>query len=221
MLIAPPKLSDRAEGLFLRDGAPVLLRCHAVGTANSEMQDILGLGGIDKILLMALLPKPAADTLLRSLYKALGLGQRGSGIVCSLPVTAANSVLFRMLAGLAGTDLPTSNKEVFSLNECKHSLIAAVVNQGYSDQVMDAARAAGAVGGSVLHSRHAVGDGVDTSFWGLNVQEEKEIILIIASREGKLPIMKAIGEACGMRTKAQGLVVSLPMDSVLGLGEVE
>lgn len=221
MLIASPKLADRAEGLFHREGAPVLHRCHAVGTANSEMQDILGLGGIDKSMLIAIMPKPAAEGLLRTLYKELGLGQPGSGIVCTLPLTGANAVLFRMLAGIAGGGSPAVKKEENGTMEYKHMLIAAVVNQGYSEQVMDAARAAGAAGGSVLHSRHIVGDGVDTSFWGLNVQEEKEIILIIAGSEGKLPIMKAIGEACGMRTKAQGLVVSLPLESVLGLGEVE
>lgn len=221
MLIAPPKLTDKAETIFHREGAPVLHRCHAVGTANSEMQDILGLGGIDKSMLLALLPEPAAAGLLRMLYKELRLGQPGSGIVCTLPLTGANAVLFRMLNGLNRTGARADKKEENSMTDCKHMLIAAVVNQGYSEQVMDAARTAGAAGGSVLHSRHIVGNGVDTSFWGLNVQEEKEIILIIAGSESKLPIMKAIGEECGMRTEAQGLVVSLPIDTVLGLGEVE
>jgi len=219
MLIASPRLVDKAERLFHTEGTPVLHRCHAVGTANSEMQDILGLGGIDKSMLIATLPKPTAEGMLRILYKVLRLGQPGSGIVCTLPLTGANAVLFRMLAPMNRTE--SLKKEESRVSEYKHMLIAAVVNQGYSEQVMDAARAAGAAGGTVLHSRHIVGDGVDASFWGLNVQEEKEIILIITNREGKLPIMKAIGEACGMRTAAQGLVAALPLESVLGLGEVE
>lgn len=221
MLIASPKLADKAEGLFHREGIPVVHRCHAVGTANSEMQDILGMGGIDKSMFLELLPKPAADGLLRILYKELRLAQPGSGIACTLPITGANAVLFRMLSGLNRTETPGAKKEENNMTDSKHMLIAAVVNQGYSEQVMDAARAAGAAGGSVIHSRHIVGDGVDTSFWGLHFQEEKEIILIIAGQESKLPIMKAIGDSCGMRTEAQGLVVSLPIDTVLGLGEVE
>lgn len=227
MLIASPKLADKAEGLFHDRGVPVLHRLHAVGTANSEMMDILGLGSIDKSMLLAMLPKEASEGLLRTLYKELHLGQPGSGIVCTLPLSGANALLFRMLQHLTAEADPAQTgknpvrKDEKTMTDCKHLLIATVVNQGYSQQVMDAARGAGAGGGSVLHSRHIVGDGVDMSFWGLTVQEEKEIILIIADREKKLPIMKAIGEACGMRTKAQGLVVSLPIESVLGLGEVE
>ncbi len=223
MLIASPKLADKAEGLFHESGVPVLHRVHAVGTASSQMMDILGLGSIDKSMLIALLPTCAADGMLRTVYKKLQLNQPGSGIVCTLPLAGANALLFRMMEPMAeenaGKD--AKRKEETGMTEWKHMLIAAVVNQGYSEQVMDAARAAGAAGGSVIHSRHIVGDGVDMSFWGLTVQEEKEMILIIADREKKLPIMKAIGEACGMRTEAQGLVVSLPIESVLGLGEVE
>lgn len=227
ILIASPKLANKAENLFHTAGVPVLHRLHAVGTASSEMMDILGLGSIDKSMLLALMPKAASVDMLRNLYKKLHLGQPGSGIVCTLPLFGANALLFRMLAHLTENGTPVEagktpvRKEENAMAECKHMLIAAVVNQGYSEQVMDAARGAGAAGGSVLHSRHIVGDGVDMSFWGMTVQEEKEMILIIADREKKLPIMKAIGEACGMRTKAQGLVVSLPIESVLGLGEVE
>lgn len=96
-----------------------------------------------------------------------------------------------------------------------------MVNQGYSEQVMDAARAAGAGGGSVLHSRHVVDSSKETvSFWGFHVQEEKEMILIISSAEKTLAIMKAISKECGMRSQAQGLVVSTPIDDALGLGEL-
>ncbi len=97
-----------------------------------------------------------------------------------------------------------------------------MVNQGYSEQVMDAARAAGAGGGSVLHSRHVVDSSSKetVSFWGFHVQEEKEMILIISSAEKTLAIMKAISKECGMRSQAQGLVVSPPIDDALGLGEL-
>ena len=57
------------------------------------------------------------------------------------------------------------------------------------------------------------------SFWGFQVQEEKEIILIISTIEARLGIMKAITEECGMRSEAQGIVASLPIDTAIGLGE--
>ena len=53
--------------------------------------------------------------------------------------------------------------------------------------------------------------------WGINAQAEKEVIYILAEQESKLPIMKAIAEKCGLRSEAQGLVISIPVDAVVGL----
>lgn len=220
LLICTPKLANKAEGIFRQAGAPLLFRLHAVGTASSEMMDILGLGSIDKSLLISAMPKAAADGMLEKLHKDLKLGLPGSGIACTVPLSGANALIFKMLQPMAGgAQPPAERKEGNTMAECKHMLVAAVVNQGYSEQVMDAARAAGAAGGSVLHSRHITGSEEAVSFWGLNVQEEKELILIIADKEHKLPIMNAIKENCGMRSDAQGIVVSVPIDAALGLGE--
>ena len=68
----------------------------------------------------------------------------------------------------------------------------------------------------MVHSR-AIENENATGFWGLSVQEEKEIVLILAELENKLPIMRAISEKCGMHSEAKGLVISLPIDSVMGI----
>lgn len=63
----------------------------------------------------------------------------------------------------------------------------------------------------------SIGSEEATGYWGLGVQEEKEIVLILADAESKAGIMRAIGEHCGMHSEAKGLVTSLPIDSVMGL----
>ena len=103
-----------------------------------------------------------------------------------------------------------------TMTEAKHTLVAAVVNRGFSEDVMNAARAAGARGGTVIHSR-CIGNEEATGVWGLSVQEEKEIILILSKAEVKLDIMRSITEMCGVNSKAQGVVFSFPVDSVMGL----
>ena len=52
---------------------------------------------------------------------------------------------------------------------------------------------------------------------GLGVQEEKEIVMIIAKSEDKLPIMQSISDKCGMHSEAKGLVMSMPIDSLVGM----
>lgn len=56
-----------------------------------------------------------------------------------------------------------------------------------------------------------------TNFWGLSVQDEKEIVLILTESANKVALMKCIGESCGMHSEAQGIVMSMPIDSVAGI----
>lgn len=71
-------------------------------------------------------------------------------------------------------------------------------------------------GGTVIHSR-SIGSEEASSVWGLGLQEEKDMVLILAETESKVNIMKSIGERCGVSSKANGTVVSLPIDSVMGI----
>ena len=218
-LITSPKLADKAIKLFHTGSIPVQYQANGVGTASSEMMDILGLGSPDKSILITALPKIFADKMLKKVKKELKLGTTNSGIAFTMPLSGVNNLLFRMLEkfGQEGNE-EARKKEDSVVGEVRHSLIAAVVNQGYSEAVMDAAREAGAGGGTVIHSRR-LGDTEAMSFWGLSIQEEKEIVFIVAGKEQKLRIMQAIGEKCGVHSEAKGLVVSLPIDSVIGIEE--
>ena len=102
--------------------------------------------------------------------------------------------------------------------EMKYAMIASIINQGYSEKLMDAAKNAGASGGSIIHSRR-ISNEKAMGFWGMGMKDEKEIVLIIASAESKLEIMKAISEACGVKSEAEGVVLSMPIDEVIGLGD--
>ena len=81
---------------------------------------------------------------------------------------------------------------------------------------MEVVRAQGVKGGTVIRSRR-IGNKEATSFWGLSVQDEKEIVLILVESSNKVDLMKCIGEKCGMHSEAQGIVLSLPIDSVVGI----
>ena len=83
---------------------------------------------------------------------------------------------------------------------------------------MDVARAAGAGGGTVVHSRR-IGNKETLGFWGMSIQEEKEMLFIVTENENKLKIMQAIGEKCGMHSEAKGILVSLPIENVIGLDD--
>ena len=98
----------------------------------------------------------------------------------------------------------------------RFDLIVAIVNRGFSDLVMDAARAAGASGGTILHGR---GTGVHEAerFFGVSIQPEKEVVLILTLTEELRKIMAAILEGAGLHTEGKGMAFSLQVDDVSGV----
>ena len=91
-----------------------------------------------------------------------------------------------------------------------------MVRAGFSGTVMEAARAAGASGGTVLHGR-GIGSREAEEFFGITIQPEKEIVILLANREQKAGIMRAIQSAAGLRTEARGILFSLPVEHLAGL----
>lgn len=217
-LITDPKMADKAVKMFREGAVPILYRINGTGTVSDEMLDMLGFGETDKNIIVSVLPKSFADIMLKKLNKELKLGSINSGIAYTIPLSGANSLLLRVLGEMNASEEEKAGKGVIVMDEFKHSLIVAVVNQGYSEEVMNAARDAGATGGTVIHSRR-LGNEKSMGFWGMSIQAEKEMVFIVVRNDTKLNIMKEIGEKCGMRSEAKGVVVSLPIDSVIGLAE--
>lgn len=215
-LITTPKMAQKAAQLFDENSVPIHYRMWAQGTASSEVMDILGLGNSEKRMLLCVLPKTVADVMLLKLHKLLRMSMVNSGIAYTIPVNAASRIAFRMLEGLSEEE--TERKETKPVSEKKNAMIAAMVNLGYSEDVMAAARAAGAGGGTVIHSRSVVDDSA-LPHVGAELAEEKDIVLIVANAETKTAIMQAISEKCGIHSEAKGIVYSFPIDNVIGLSD--
>ncbi len=95
-------------------------------------------------------------------------------------------------------------------------LIIAIANKGYSETVMNSARATGAAGGTILSGRGTISKTAQ-KFFGITIQEEKEIVLILVKKELRPAVMSAISESVGMSSPGQGVVFSLPVEETLGI----
>ena len=97
-----------------------------------------------------------------------------------------------------------------------YKCILAIVNNGFSETAMDAARACGAKGGTILHGRGTASKEAEKMF-NVSIQPEKEIVLILAKNELVDGILKGLYTAVGSATQAQGIAFALPVDEVVGL----
>ena len=216
-VITTPKLAEKTAEMFKKGALPLQYRFSAEGTASSDIMDMLGLGSIDKCVLVSMVPKHLSGIILDKLHSELQLDSVNSGIAFTIPLNGANNLILRMLTRNTEENVYSSDgKDENSMTESKHVLVAAIVNRGFSGDVMEAAKSAGAKGGTVINSRR-IGNEEATGFWGLSVQEEKEIVMILTPVEDKLNIMRSISEKCGMNSDAKGIVMSMPIDSVMGI----
>lgn len=100
----------------------------------------------------------------------------------------------------------------------EYEMIYAIVNAGFSDAVMDAARELGAGGGTVIHARGTANRDAETMF-GISIQPEKEIVMIVVPTELRNDILHMIYQKVGLKTPGHGIAFSLPVDEVVGIGK--
>ena len=97
-----------------------------------------------------------------------------------------------------------------------HEAIFCIVNSGYSDAVMEAAKKFGARGGTVINARGTASKEAET-FFHITIEPEKEIVMILVPVGIKEDVLHALYKSVGLNTPGQGIAFSMPVDNVIGL----
>ena len=98
----------------------------------------------------------------------------------------------------------------------KHEVIVAIVNEGFSELVMNAAREVGARGGTIAHARGTGTKEIEKKY-GVVITPQKEMIYILVNAKIRDQVLAAINKAAGIDTNGQGICFSLPVSNVSGL----
>ncbi len=98
-----------------------------------------------------------------------------------------------------------------------NELIVVIVNQGFEEEVMTAARLAGARGGTIFNARGTADSQDLVKFLGITLHPNKEIVFILTAQDTRDAIMNAIKQSTGLATKGAGILFSLPVTSVYGV----
>lgn len=92
----------------------------------------------------------------------------------------------------------------------KYEMVVCVVNAGFSQNVMEAARAAGARGGTILRARGSANPEAE-EFFNITIQPDKEMAMILVPEEIKDSVMSSVYKNAGLAGEARGIVFSLPV----------
>lgn len=211
--------SKKFQKFFEENKVPITLNSLGKGTATDEIMDLLGIGEPEKSIYFSLLSAPKASKLLKRMIAIMRLDIPGNGIAFTVPVDSIGSAatLNLIMEGQQPPDVEKRREETMD-TEPKKEVIVAITNRGYVNQVMDAARGAGASGGTVIHAK-GTGTGEVEQFLGITIAAEKEMVFIVTDAEQRPVIMKAIMAEAGMKTKAKTVVFSMPVSSTAGIGK--
>lgn len=97
-----------------------------------------------------------------------------------------------------------------------NELIICIVNTGFTDVVMDAAREKGARGGTVIHGRGTASKEAE-EFFHISIQPDKEMVMILVPSSIKDDVLHAVYQSAGLKTAGQGIAFALPVTNVVGI----
>ena len=199
-------------------GAPVVFSALGRGTASDDMLSYLGLEATEKTVLFSVVAPQVKDVLMRELVDTMHIDRPGIGIAVCLHLSSVGgqSAMNYLTSGDPSKVPEIDVEEDETMKDAAYQLIVAIANQGYTDKVMEAARSAGARGGTIVHTRSTGAEDAG-KFFGMSIAEEREMIFIVAPTGEKNAIMQAIMAQAGPSTKAQAITLSLALEDVVGL----
>ena len=204
--IINPEKSDAFSRICNEMKLPLILSLYGRGTATRSMLEMLGLNSADKRVVMTIANTEQTGKLLRAERERLYIDAPGHGIAVSVPVKSVGGG--KNLAILSGGQPEIKPPEL----NFDYELLIAVTGEGHTDEVMDAARAAGAGGGTVLHAKGS-GAAYAEKFLNVSLTHEREMMLIVTKKEIKAAIMTSILKACPQNSV---ILFSLPVSDAAG-----
>lgn len=192
------------------------------GTARSSYMSYFGLGDVEKRIVFSLIPSTLEHTVLTAVGQDLRLYLLGKGIAFTTPLSAISNIVEDAVLSSPDRQENQDSKSIVTKKEktTMHELVIAVVNQKYTDTAIDAARAAGATGATVFHTKSINNARAEESM-GTPLPEQTDSIFFLTTEEFKLKIMEALRDTAGLKTDGGAVIFSLPVDDLVGIGRFD
>ena len=200
--IVDRKVSKKYLNLYKENDHHVMFSSLGFGTAASDILNYLGLEATEKAVIFSVQEEDKWTHIKRQLQRKLHIDAPGGGIAFIVPLSSIGGK--KSLQFLLEKQ-EYQKEEESTLKDTAHELIIVIANQGNIELIMDAAR----------------GMEKAEQFLGFSLASEKEMIFIVARKEEKNPIMKAIMEKAGAESRAKSIVFSLPVTDTAGLRLIE
>lgn len=180
-------------------------RCHGFsggtvtlgrGTAREKWLDFLGLSDVRKEIVYLAADTETAHRALEAMNQEFHFEKPNHGIVFTTSICSVH-----------GTKTITCKDEELKKggNQPMQQIITVIVDKGKAEDVVSAAEKAGSKGGTILNGRGA-GVHETSKVFAMEIEMEKEIVLILTETEKTEAIVQAIGEKLHIDDPGNGII---------------
>jgi hypothetical protein len=173
--------------------------------APNGLLQALGLGDTSKDVVFSLVSAELKQSVMSGIVKASEAKRRNFGILFTL-----EAAFFMKTGVLTGGDEGMDQLMT-------HQMITVIANKGYADDIMAAARKAGAGGGTVINARGTAKPG-DVKFFGMEIVPEKDMLVMLVETENVQTVLSAIRSLPCLTKPGSGIAFSCPAGDFTMLG---
>ena len=181
------------------------------GTASNSVLQLLGLGDTSKDITMNIVEQKIADDVCAKIEEACSGKKAHFGVLFTLDVNSF------MKAGSVEKTTKAAEKKSGEDNMEKYEMINIIVNKGYAEDAMAAARKAGAGGGTIIGAKGTAREG-DSTFFGVDIVPEKEMLMILVPHDKKDAIVQAVSSLACFEKAGSGIIYCNNVDEFKMLG---
>ena len=178
--------------------------------AKSNFGAILGTGETTKDLIFMVVESTKKSAIMNAIYESTQNEKTNFGEIFTLDVDS----LLKAGANSEGEEKMSENEN----KETSRDMITVIVNKGYADDVMFAARKAGATGGTVINARGTARED-DAKFFGVHIVPDKDMLVIVVEHDKKEAVLSAIKEVKCLKEPGMGIAFSSPVTDFELLGK--
>lgn len=197
-------VASKVMKLTNRDGVVSSFASLATGTASNALLDILSISDIRKEVVFILVEKEYVQEILDEIITKVKIYKSNHGIVFTIPIVFP-------------VNKQTLNKEKGG-EDSMYNSIFIVVDKGQGASVMESANAVGAKGGTILSARGVAG-GETSKIFEMEIEPEKEVVMIIASHDITDKIVDQVNKDLKLDAEGNGIIFVQSVNNVHGLKE--
>jgi nitrogen regulatory protein PII len=201
-------------------GSSASFICRGKGTASNDVYEVLGIANNTKHVVMSPMKMSSWPAAKKGLEERFAVSNMAKGLAVLVELDSVCGVsTYKFLTDSRGLENDKGEPAMENIEKKdNYEVVMVIVNDGFTDLVMDAAKKAGARGGTILTARGTGNKDIE-KFFGVVITPEKQIVMILVPKDIKDAVIEGIYKEVGINTKGQGIAFSFPAADVIGIVE--